>query len=281
MKIGTRESRLALIQTEMFTNILGRNHEIVKIRSKGDMDRERPLKEIGGQGLFVNEINRMVLNGDLDCAVHSGKDLPTILNKELEVVSVFDWKNYHDVIVFRRDLEGTGRMKIGTSSPRREEQIRKHAKNWDVFGLRGNIDTRLNKLDNGNYDGIVLSEAAMVRMYPSRDYEILDESIFVPAPGQGIIAVIARKDSPNYDDIKITEDPTARKRWDVERRISGIFNMGCSVPNGILYNPETEFLYMDINIRENVISIRIKVRTLQEAEMVARNVKEIMNYGDY
>ncbi len=279
MRIGTRESRLAVIQAEMFKNILGGEHEFVKIRSSGDMDQERPLKEIGGQGIFVNDINRMVMKGELDCADHSGKDLPTVLAKELEVVSVFDWRNYHDVALYGQNVDHNEKMIVGTSSPRREEQIRKNMKNWEVSGLRGNIDTRLKKLDSGQYDCIVLSEAAVARMYPHRKYELLDENFFVPAPGQGIIAVISRKDSPHYDEIRDTEDPIARRRWDVERRVASIFNMGCSVPNGILYNPETEILYLDINFQGNRISTKIKARTILEAEMVARNVKEIINYG--
>ena len=277
MKIGTRESRLALIQTEMFISRLGGNHELVKIKSAGDMDRENPLRDIGGQGLFVNEINKNVLKGNIDCAVHSGKDLPSSIDENLEIVSVFDWTNYHDVILLNENSVESGEKKIGTSSPRRENQIKKYMPDCRALNLRGNIDTRLKRLDSGDFDGIILSEAAVKRMYPMREYGILPENVFVPAPCQGIIAVVARKDSPHIQQIKGTEEPMARKRWDMERCVSRIFDIGCSVPNGIFYNPENEMLYIDINGEDQTFTTQKRIRSMEDGETLAKQIKEILN----
>ncbi len=277
MRVGTRKSKLALIQTEMFLSRLHSDNEIVGVSSSGDMNREAALRDIGGSGLFVNEINSLVLDGTVDCAVHSGKDLPGEIADDLEVVSVFEWKAYHDVMIFRDGYSLENASVIGTSSPRRETQLKKYRKDVEIRNLRGNVDTRLSKLRSGEYDGIMLSEAAMTRMYPDLTYTTMDERMFVPAAGQGIIAVVARRDSKFHNEIQKTEDGNAKLRWDIERSVSGVLQIGCTMPNGIFYNPETSILNIDINDSEKSITYRGIVHSKQEAIDTGKSIRGIIN----
>jgi hydroxymethylbilane synthase len=274
MKIGTRESKLALKQTDIFISRLIGTHEIVKVNTSGDINKDSPLGEIGGSGLFVDGLNEMVLKEELDCAVHSGKDLPSQMNEELYVSSVFDWTHFHDVIIYKNGLDITKIKNIGTSSPRRIAQVSKNLRNIETKNIRGNVDTRLKKLDNGEYDAIIMSEAAVFRMFPEREHELLPESTFVPAANQGIISVVSRKDSKHATLFKNAEDKISRKRWDMERAIANILEMGCSTPNGIFYDPLKNMAYIDINKDSFTLTSKLKVTDISEVIEFAKKVRK-------
>ncbi|MGP6207349.1 hydroxymethylbilane synthase [Cuniculiplasma sp. SKW3] len=275
--MGTRSSKLAVYQTEMFLKRLQlKDNEIVKVTSHGDESGEKSLKEIGGTGLFVKKLNDMILLGDIHCAVHSAKDMPGDMDENLEVSAVFDWENFHDVIVLREGENPKDQMTVGTSSSRREKQISRIYPQWKIKNIRGNIDTRLQKLENGTYDGIILSEAGLRRLYPNREFKILDESICVPATNQGIIAVVSTKDGKFNEKIKAAEDPVARKRFNMERSVSNVLDFGCSSPNGIFYDPIRNLMFLDINAGEAEISIRKKINSEAEALTLARQVREMV-----
>lgn len=277
MLVGTRSSKLAVLQAEMFVERLGkRNSKIERVSSHGDETQEKSLKEIGGTGLFVRRLNEMVLEGRLDCAVHSAKDMPGDLDDDLQVTAVFEWENYHDALLLRDDENINRKMRIGTSSPRREKQLSRIHPEWEFHNIRGNIDTRIGKLENGEYDGIVLSEAGIRRLFPGRRFTVLDEAMNVPAANQGIIAVVSRVTAADNGGIKSCEDPVARRRFDFEREVSSILDFGCSTPNGIFYHPIEKILYIDITSGETEVKIIRKILDLADARAIAHRVREMI-----
>ncbi len=276
MLVGTRTSKLALLQGRMFAERSRINGiEIKGIPSHGDENSERSLKEIGGTGLFVKRLNEKVLDGEIDCAVHSAKDMPGGIEEDLTVCSVFDWEHFHDALVLNPG-KNEKNLIIGTSSPRREKQLSRIHPGWTFKNIRGNIDTRIEKLRSGEYDGIVLSEAGIVRMYPEIEFEKIDHRISVPAANQSLIAVVCRRDSKYVEEIKKTEDPVSRLRFDMERAVSDILDFGCSTPNGIFYHPLEKMLYVDLTVNENEITMHRKIETRQDAVNIAGEIKRIL-----
>lgn len=278
MLVGTRSSKLALYQAQMFLDrLLTKNNRMVRVSSHGDENTEKSLKEIGGTGLFVKKLNALILKGDIHCAVHSAKDMPGDMDPDLEVQAVFDWQNYHDVVVIREGQQITKEMKVGTSSPRREKQISRIYPQWHIENVRGNIDTRLQKLDQGMFDGIILSEAGLKRLYPDRNFMILDETTCVPAANQGIIAVVSMRGGSYREEIRAADDPVARKRFAMERKISDILDFGCSSPNGIFYNPLNGILFLDINTGDSELRLAKKITSEADAIPLAKKVREMVN----
>lgn len=246
MRIGSRKSNLAMIQAQLFSSKAGGDNEIIGVESAGDINTEAQLREYGGSGIFTSRLNELVVSGYLDCAVHSAKDLPSIIPEELEVSAVFDWKYYHDVLIKNKNFENIKIPVIGTSSPRREALMKLIYRECKIKNLRGNIETRIKKLKDGYYDCIVLSEAAIRRLKINEDFEVLRPEISVPSPNQGMIAVVSRKDTNEEIKKKIilAEEKLARERYNIEREIGKIIASGCSEPSGILFEPEKQILYM-------------------------------------
>lgn len=276
MKVGSRKSKLALMQSEMFARRCEEVCEIVGISTSGDVDTETPLSQTKGQGVFVDSLNAMVKSGEIDVAIHSAKDLPNSIDMELEVAAAFDWKWYHDIMITREGEEFSGKGVIGTSSPRRVSQIRKLYPGVTVKNLRGNVDTRIKKLNNGEYDAILMSEAAAVRMFPEMGYKILPLDAFVPAPNQGIIAVVARKDSPYREVIRETGDRNAERRMNMERAVSKSMEVGCSDATGIFFDPQSNILRIDTNTDRKAKTLIRTVRTEEEAASAGLEVKRYM-----
>ncbi len=200
--IGTRGSKLALWQAEWVRNEIKEknpfvNVEILKIKTIGDRIVDRPLAKVGGKGLFVKEIEQKLLQGDIDLAVHSMKDMPGDLPEGLTIGAVPLRENPFDVLISKdmiclSDLPAGS--KIGTSSLRRASQI-KHARP-DIIteSIRGNLDTRLRKLSEGEFDAIILAAAGIIRLgMKDKITEYLDENIMLPAVGQGALCIESRK----------------------------------------------------------------------------------------
>ena len=203
IKIGTRGSPLALAQARAVATPLreqGVDVEIVPVRTEGDRLMEARLAEVGGKGLFVREIEQMLLAGALDCAVHSLKDLPAELPAGLTLVAFPERQDPRDVLVTREqtrfeDLR-PGAV-LGTSSPRRRALALALRPDLVVEPVRGNVDTRLRKLAGGGFDGVLLAAAGLARLGLTLPYaQPLDPEVFVPAVGQGALAVEARVDDP-------------------------------------------------------------------------------------
>jgi len=196
LKVGVRGSKLALTYAQKAIDALGEG-EIEIIKTDGDLHAETPIHEIGGKGVFCNAIEHALAQGLIDVAVHSLKDMPgDVEHPDLHICAVLERARPHDVIIGKV----FDSCVIGTSSPRRKAQLEQLYENHHVQikPIRGNIDTRLAKLDAGEYDAIVLAEAGLDALGIKRDYIRLP---IVPAVGQGIIALQTRKDDTKTNDI--------------------------------------------------------------------------------
>lgn len=203
IKIGTRGSKLALWQANWVKAAVAGRHpslevEIVIIKTRGDKILDVPLAKVGGKGLFVKEIEEALLSGRIDLAVHSMKDMPADLPQGLCIGAIPERESPHDVLVTgdgRRFCELAKGDSVGTSSLRRAAQLLHVNPDVTIIPLRGNLDTRLRKLDAGEMDAIVLAAAGMRRLgLEGRISEVLDASIMLPAAGQGALCVEARSD---------------------------------------------------------------------------------------
>ena len=200
--IGTRGSKLALwqanfIKSEIERLFSGLHVEINIIKTKGDMITDRPLSMVGGKGLFVKEIENALLNKDIDLAVHSMKDMPGKLPKGLIIGAIPERENPFDVLIANKKYMISDYKKdfiIGTSSLRRASQIKHIKPDVKIKSIRGNLDTRINKLKSGKYDAIVLAAAGLIRMGQADQItEYLDENVMLPAVGQGALCIETRQ----------------------------------------------------------------------------------------
>ena len=239
MRVGTRESKLAMRQTEIFCQrMAGANPdidcEVVGLKSLGDIDLTSPLNQMAATGAFVRELDEAMIKGAIDCSVNSLKDIPIDVNKELMVVAVFPRDADEDVILPcpLEDLPQGAR--VGTASVRREKQLHEVRPDLEIVNLRGNIHTRLQRLDDGDFDAIILAKAGLDRMGIDRPMHVLDKTRFIPAPAQGAIAVECRKsDDATRIALQRLDDMPTRIATGVERGIMKLMGAGCSSPVGI------------------------------------------------
>ena len=203
LRLGTRGSRLALAQSRWVQARLhaqlGISIELVTISTAGDRFLNQPLHRIGGKGVFVKEIEDALIAGTIDCAVHSMKDVPADLAPGLVIAAIPEREDARDVLISRAGL-GFGDLvsgsRVGTSSLRRMALLRGARHDLSVQDIRGNVDTRLRKLDAGDFDALVLAAAGLRRLGIQRSgVELLDHEDFVPAIGQGALAVETRQDA--------------------------------------------------------------------------------------
>ena len=242
IKIGTRKSKLALAQTNMVVNEIKKyfpsiNIEVVHFTTKGDKVLNKPLINIGGKGVFVTEIEDALLNKEIDLAVHSAKDLPLKLQDNLTISAVLKRGNYRDTLVTvkGKEIDFSREIIIGTGSNRRKLAFKNLYPNATFKDIRGNVDTRLNKLYNGEYDGIILAMARLERLDLLSDsrftFTPFDYKDFVPAPCQGIIAIESRNNDLTEILSKINHKDTFYS-FQTERHILKILNADCGMPLG-------------------------------------------------
>ncbi len=239
VRIGTRKSKLALWQANFVKNFLekkfGVDVELVKITTTGDKILDSPLAKIGGKGLFVKEIEQALMEGRIDLAVHSLKDVPMIIPQGLTLGAITERENPYDVLL-SRDGAGLRELpagaKVGTSSLRRQVQIKRLRADLHVEVLRGNVDTRVRKLEEGMFDAVILAYAGVKRMgYEERIAEVLD--YFIPAVGQGSLAIEIREDDKNTMElVKALDHRESRIRAECERAFLRELEGGCQVPIG-------------------------------------------------
>jgi len=243
LTVGTRGSALALNQTNRVVERLrharpGLDVDIRIIKTKGDKILDVPLAKIGDKGLFVKELEQALLAGEVDFVVHSMKDVPTEMPEGLCIAAVPERVDPSDVLISNgpglADLPGGAR--IGSSSLRRRAQLHNYRADLQVFDLRGNLDTRLRKLDEGEYDAIILAYAGLHRMgWTDRITEMLPTEICLPAVGQGALALQARSgDTGTLGLLSILEHPETRAAVRAERSLMGALEGGCQVPIGAL-----------------------------------------------
>ena len=239
MRVGTRESKLAMRQTEIFCQrMAGANPdidcEVVGLKSLGDIDLTSPLNQMAATGAFVRELDEAMIKGAIDCSVNSLKDIPIDVNKELMVVAVFPRDADEDVILPCPLEDLSQGARVGTASVRREKQLHEVRPDLEIVNLRGNIHTRLQRLDDGDFDAIILAKAGLDRMGIDRPMHVLDKTRFIPAPAQGAIAVECRKsDDATRIALQRLDDMPTRIATGVERGIMKLMGAGCSSPVGI------------------------------------------------
>ena len=244
VKIGTRGSRLSLIQTDSVIDMLrriGSDLEFQKVimKTAGDVFREKSLYSFGAKGIFEREINLAVIEGRVDFAVHSLKDLPSEEYDELGLAAIPKRESPNDVLISnsrKTFTELKANNIVGTSSVRRMMQVKLHRPDLRVVRLRGNVETRLRKAANGEFDAVVLAEAGVKRLgLQDKVSERLPLNMFVPAPGQGALVAVARKDDDKMLRLlsKI-DDRESRNECVVERIVASKLSGGCQVPMGII-----------------------------------------------
>jgi hydroxymethylbilane synthase len=240
IRIGTRGSQLALWQANWVKARLTEAHKglrvaLVKIKTTGDKIQDAPLAKIGGKGLFVKEIEEALLDRRIDLAVHSMKDVPTEFPEGLHLSLITKREDPRDVFVSKnggpfKDLPKGAR--IGTSSLRRQAQFLHFRPDFEMVSLRGNLDTRLRKLETTNLDGVVLAFAGMKRMgLEGKITEILPVEICLPAIGQGALGIETRMDDPAVEEwIQFLNDPDSAVTISAERAFLKKLEGGCQVP---------------------------------------------------
>ena len=240
LRIGTRGSQLALYQANWVREKLLEAHPhltvtLIKIKTTGDKIQDAPLAKIGGKGLFVKEIEEALIDRRIDLAVHSIKDVPTEFPEGLHLSAITKREDPRDVFISKdgthlKDLPHGA--KIGTSSLRRQAQLLHFRGDFEMIPLRGNLDTRLRKLDTKNLDGIVLALAGVRRLgLESRVAEILSTEISLPATGQGSLGIETRKEDERVEEhIQFLNDPTSSVAVSAERAFLKKLEGGCQVP---------------------------------------------------
>ncbi len=208
--IGTRGSKLALWQAEWVRSLLMENNpgltvELMKIKTSGDKILDVPLAKVGGKGLFVKEIEEAMMRGEIDLAVHSMKDVPTELPEGLHIGAVLEREDPRDAFIsgtVKTFAEMPQGAKLGTSSLRRSCQLKSARPDLEIVSLRGNLDTRLRKLDEGQFDAIILATAGVKRLgYEERIAEILDAKLSLPAIAQGAVGIECRIEDTFINDL--------------------------------------------------------------------------------
>lgn len=272
--IGTRGSKLALAQTETVMkklSALGISSEKEIITTQGDTSTEIPLHEIGGQGVFVRALDDAILAGEIDCAVHSMKDIPAYRPHGIFTAAILKRDSPADYIAHTVPL---GKVKeIGTSSTRRKAQLLRHDPDLIVKDLRGNVDTRIRKLNEGEYDAIILAEAGLTRLGIRIPGERFPPEKFVPSPNQGTIAVVSRADPSLMEVLSALDHPQTRHDVLIERAVMEQLGGGCYTPLGIYSRAGhliAEVLSLDGTRTER---IETDVKSIEEAREQGRLLK--------
>lgn len=271
LTLATRGSALALAQADIVKHALeeaGAAAEVLVVSTKGDRDRTSPLTQIGGNGLFVREVERAVLEGRADLAVHSGKDLPYELAEGLVIAGVPKAAAPNDLLVARK---GVPVQTIGTGSPRRQAEVGRLYPNAAFVPVRGNVPTRLQKLADGEFDALVLAQAGADRLgldLSSFDVRVLTVDECIPAPCQGILAVECRKtDTELAALLEQISDPDSAKRFRVERQVFEALKADCSKAVAVHCELQGDILVLSALFGEKRVTV-----TGTEEETLCQNV---------
>ena len=240
LRIGSRGSQLALWQANHIAALLrerGHQVELEIIRTTGDKITDVALAKVGTKGMFTKEIEEALAEGRVDLAVHSLKDLPTELAPEFEIAAITTRENPRDVLLSVKyaGLDALPRAaKVGTSSLRRQAQLKVKRPDLEVFPLRGNVDTRVRKLEAGEYDAIILAAAGLNRLGKTQLVkQVLPAELMCPAAGQGALGIeIRHGDKATRELLRFLDDQAARMATTCERALLNKLGGGCQVPIG-------------------------------------------------
>ena len=253
LRIGSRGSQLALWQARHISDLLraqGHDVELEIIKTTGDKILDVALSKVGTKGMFTKEIEEALAAGRVDLAVHSLKDLPTELSPGFEIAAITKRENSQDVFCSSKysninDLPGGAR--VGTSSLRRQAQLKGLRRDLQVYPLRGNVDTRLRKLSEGEYDAIILAAAGLNRLGKTDLVkQVIPKDVMCPAAGQGALAIEIRAgDSATGKHLGFLDDADARASTTCERALLNKLGGGCQVPIGAAAEVRGGRLHLD------------------------------------
>lgn len=252
--VGSRQSTLALTQTNQTIDLLKQlcardnldyTFEVKPIVTRGDRILDVTLSKVGGKGLFVKEIEEALLNGEIDLAIHSMKDMPFELPEGLVIGAVPKREDPRDCLISKEGVklsELPHGARVGTSSLRRSAQLHAHRPDLRIESIRGNIDTRIRKLAEEGFDAILLAAAGLHRMgWKERITEYLPPEVCLPAVGQGALAIECRGgDEDVLGVLRLLNDPATERTVAAERRLLGLLNGGCQVPIGAYAQLESD-----------------------------------------
>lgn len=290
IKIGTRASALALKQTEMVMQAIKERYpdvafEVVSMKTKGDKLLQAALTEFGGKGAFVSEFEEALLDGRIDIAVHSAKDMPMELADRLDLWMVLKRADARDVLITKiEESKKEQKPVIGTSSLRRELQIGQLLPVQCKL-LRGNVPTRIEKLRKGIYDGIILAAAGVERLGLDREedlcYHYFSYDEMIPAGGQGIIAVEGRKEDELRSLLETCSDRKAELELETERFILKKLQAGCHEPVGVFSEVDKDNITIRLLLENNGKPYRGKItgKVSERFSLAEELIKEVKKHA--
>jgi hydroxymethylbilane synthase len=240
LNVGTRGSQLALAQTNQvckdLASITHENIDVNIIKTKGDKITNSQLYNMDAKGLFTKELDKALLEEEIDFAVHSFKDLPTELDEELEIVAVPKRVAPNEVLISNKNWNELGpKSKLGTSSLRREAFCNYHNKNFELKPIRGNIETRISKVNDSDLDATIMAQAGLIRLNLTQHIKtVFPLDYITPAAGQGALAIITRKDSDKKEIISKLNDYQSRQEVLAEKQVLEELGVGCQWPIGAI-----------------------------------------------
>ena len=270
LTIATRGSKLALWQAEWVKKrleALGHEVELKIVTTTGDKILDKPLAEIGGKGLFIKEVEEALLRGEAQIAVHSLKDFPTDYDKEHFTLAAIPKRESVEDIFLSETFETLAELPhnavVGTSSIRRAMQLKAFREDLVITDLRGNVDTRIRKLKDGQYDAIILAYAGVKRLNMLKEvnyYEVLDTDIIIPAMGQGALGIETINDEAVINAVKPLNDLRTQVEVTIERDFVDELNLGCHAPVGV----NAKIMVDD--------SIKIKAALLKDDKLIKKEM---------
>lgn len=248
--VGSRDSKLAVAQSKIVMALIAKAHpeielELVTMKTTGDIILDKRLDQIGGKGLFTKELDIAMMEGKIDISVNSLKDLPMEIPDELPIVAFSKRENPLDVLIYPEGEECENKeLPLGTSSFRRELQVKEIYPDWNIESIRGNLQTRLSKLDNGQYGSIILAYAGISRMgLEDRISRVFTADEILPSAGQGILGIQGRA-GEDYSFLDCINDKNAEICGKAERAFVRYLDGGCSSPIGAYAEMASEDIFI-------------------------------------
>lgn len=289
--IGSRGSDLALWQANHVKDrleALGHNVTIKIITTQGDKIQHLSFDKLEGKGFFTKEIEAALLDGSIDLAVHSHKDLETTPPADLKIAAVSDRANPADILLIRKECTDENQkwsLKsgaiVGTSSARRKSQVLAYRSDVELKDLRGNVPTRINKLREGQYDAILLAKAGVDRLkldLSDLTVVVLDPTEFVPAPAQGVLGLQIRNTDEKLEEIlQALNNNTVQRRIALERKVLNLMEGGCQLPLGV-YCDENDTLYVSHSVTSEAERTYLTYTVTEIDELAEKVVKDLQQH---
>ncbi len=283
--MGTRGSNLALTQTKnvvsQLSKLINEEIELEVIKSTGDRITNSQLYTIDVKGIFTRELDNAVLNEEVDFAVHSLKDLPTELDGELEIVAVPERESPNEVLISSYSWEELSEeASIGTSSLRREAFCNHYKKNVNIKPIRGNIDTRIKKVIDGQYNATIMAEAGINRLGLTKYIKyVFPVEYFTPPAGQGALGIVTRSDSKVWNDLKKLNHYQSSQEVLAEKTVLAELGVGCQWPLGVsarVNNNELKLYGILLEKNGKVLSEANVTGSISDAEKIGKEAAKIM-----